>query len=288
MNSYIRDEDRSAAFTRYVREIAGIPLITPADEIALAARIKLGDADARTLMIRSNLRLVVKLAFSYTNLGLPLLDLVAEGNIGLMKAVDRFDPDKGAKLSTYAIWWIKQAIKRALQNQGKIIRLPVHVGDKVSCLNRISSQMTQALGRQPTDDELSAEVGLPQAEIAKLRAAWIRPASPDAPVADSADTEVGETIGDERERTPFETLRDKDLQAQIGPVLDLLNHRERVIVDARFGLSGGEPRTLDDIGEELGITRERVRQLQNVAIAKLRQAIIARDADSSPALRAAA
>jgi RNA polymerase primary sigma factor len=288
MNSHIRDEDRSAAFTKYVREIAGIPLITPADEIALAARIKEDDAEARTLMIRSNLRLVVKLAFSYTNLGLPLLDLVAEGNIGLMKAVDRFDPAKGAKLSTYAIWWIKQAIKRALQNHGKIVRLPVHFGDKVYRLHRISAQMTEALGRQPTDDELSEEVGLPYAEIAKLKTAWIRPASLDAPVAESADTEFGETIGDERERTPFETLRDKDLQAQIGPVLDLLTGRERVIVNARFGLTGGEPRTLDQIGEELGITRERVRQLQKVAIGKLRHAIDARDAEPSHALRAAA
>jgi RNA polymerase primary sigma factor len=288
MNSYIRDEDRSAAFTKYVREIASIPLITPADEIALAARIKLGDADARTLMIRSNLRLVVKLAFSYTNLGLPLLDLVAEGNIGLMKAVDRFDPEKGAKLSTYAIWWIKQSIKRALQNHGKIIRLPVHIGDKVYRLNRISAQMTEVLGRQPTDDELSDEVGLPQAEIAKLQTAWIRPASLDAPVADSAETEFGETIGDERERTPFETLRDKDILAQVLPVLELLTRRERMIVDARFGLNGGEPRTLDAIGAELGITRERVRQLQNVAIEKLRTAITARDVNWSRALRAAA
>jgi len=288
MNSYIRDEDRSAAFTKYVREIASIPLITPADEIALAARIKLGDADARTLMIRSNLRLVVKLAFSYTNLGLPLLDLVAEGNIGLMKAVDRFDPEKGAKLSTYAIWWIKQSIKRALQNHGKIIRLPVHIGDKVYRLNRISAQMTEVLGRQPTDDELSDEVGLPQAEIAKLQTAWIRPASLDAPVADSAETEFGETIGDERERTPFETLRDKDILAQVRPVLELLTRRERMIVDARFGLNGGEPRTLDAIGAELGITRERVRQLQNVAIEKLRTAITARDVNWSRALRAAA
>ena len=288
MNSYIRDEDRSAAFTKYVREIASIPLITPADEIALAARIKLGDADARTLMIRSNLRLVVKLAFSYTNLGLPLLDLVAEGNIGLMKAVDRFNPEKGAKLSTYAIWWIKQSIKRALQNHGKIIRLPVHIGDKVYRLNRISAQMTEVLGRQPTDDELSDEVGLPQAEIAKLQTAWIRPASLDAPVADSAETEFGETIGDERERTPFETLRDKDILAQVLPVLELLTRRERMIVDARFGLNGGEPRTLDAIGAELGITRERVRQLQNVAIEKLRTAITARDVNWSRALRAAA
>ena len=288
MNSYIRDEDRSAAFTKYVREIASIPLITPADEIALAARIKLGDADARTLMIRSNLRLVVKLAFSYTNLGLPLLDLVAEGNIGLMKAVDRFDPEKGAKLSTYAIWWIKQSIKRALQNHGKIIRLPVHIGDKVYRLNRISAQMTEVLGRQPTDDELSDEVGLPQAEIAKLQTAWIRPASLDAPVADSAETEFGETIGDERERTPFETLRDKDILAQVLPVLELLTRRERMIVDARFGLNGGEPRTLDAIGAQLGITRERVRQLQNVAIEKLRTAITARDVNWSRALRAAA
>jgi RNA polymerase primary sigma factor len=146
MNSYTCDEERSAAFMKYVREIAQIPLITPEDEVALADRIKQGDQNARTLMIRSNLRLVVKLAFGYTNLGLPLLDLIAEGNIGLMKAVDRFDPNKGAKLSTYAVLWIKQSIKRALQNQGKVVRLPVNFGDKVYRLSRIASQMTELLG----------------------------------------------------------------------------------------------------------------------------------------------
>lgn len=281
-------EDSDTGIKIYLREIGQIPLLTPDQEIELAAKIKKGDREARALMIRSNLRLVVKIAHDYANLGLPLLDLISEGNIGLMKAVERFDPAKGGKLSTYAAWWIKQSIKRALQNHGKIIRLPVHIGDKVYRLNRISAQMTEVLGRQPTDDELSDEVGLPQAEIAKLQTAWIRPASLDAPVADSAETEFGETIGDERERTPFETLRDKDILAQVLPVLELLTRRERMIVDARFGLNGGEPRTLDAIGAELGITRERVRQLQNVAIEKLRTAITARDVNWSRALRAAA
>jgi RNA polymerase primary sigma factor len=287
MNNYTCDEDRSAAFMKYVHEIALIPLITPEEEIALAERIQLGDLDARTLMIRSNLRLVVKLAFGYTNLGLPLLDLIAEGNIGLMKAVDRFDPSRGAKLSTYAIFWIKQSIRRALQNHGKVVRLPAHFGDKVYRLSRIASQMTELLGRQPTDDELSDALGLTQAEVTKLRRASLRAASLDAPIIDSSDTEFGETIGDERERTPFEMLREKDLHAQIGSALNLLTGREQMIINTRFGLGGLEPRTFDEIGDELGITRERVRQLQGAALTKLRHLVAARDAEWSAALRSA-
>src|SRR3954451_18948860 len=171
MNNNAGGEDSGTGFRRYIDEIARVALLTPADELALARRIRHGDAAARALMIRSNLRLVVKIALSYTRLGLPLLDLIEEGNIGLMTAVDRFDPENGAKLSTYAVWWIKQRIKRALQNQSKIIRLPVHFGDKVLRLRRISAQMTEALGRSPSDEELSEEVGLDRAEIAHLQSA---------------------------------------------------------------------------------------------------------------------
>ena len=287
MSTYTAAEDRSAAFRSYANEIAQIPLITPEEEIALAHRMKAGDADARTLMIRSNLRLVVKLALSYTNLGLPLLDLVEEGNIGLMKAVDRFDPDKGAKLSTYAVWWIKQTIRRALQNQTKIIRLPVHFGDKVFRLNRIAAQMTETLGRPPSDDELSEEVGVGIAEIVRMKAACVRPASLDAPIAES-ETELGETIRDERQETPFQTLHDKDQQSQLNGILDVLNARERRILSARFGLNGTARQTLQEVGAELGITRERIRQLQNVALEKLRRAMLARNAASKRELRAAA
>lgn len=272
-NTYMTAADSGSAFRRYLEEITRYPLITPEDEIALAARMQQGDSGARSTMISANLRLVVKLALAYTNLGLPLLDLIEEGNIGLIKAVDLFDPAKGAKLSTYAVWWIKQQIRRALQNQGKIIRLPVHFGDKVFRVNRITASMSETLGRLPTHEEVSEEVGLTVAEVAQLRTAGVRPDSLDAPLGDAGETELGETIGDARARTPFELLRQKDLQAQLRSVFGVLNERERRIISARFGLDGGRPKTLEEIGAELGVTRERIRQLQNIALAKLRNAM---------------
>ena len=180
-------------------------------EIELAAKIKKGDKEARALMIRSNLRLVVKIAHDYANLGLPLLDLISEGNIGLMKAVERFDPAKGGKLSTYAAWWIKQSIKRALANQSKTIRLPVHLVDKISKMRRVSLQMSEELGREPTDDELGEEIGIAAGKVSQLKTVSIRPASLDAPISDDDSTEFGEIVGDEEAQTPFELLRDKNL-----------------------------------------------------------------------------
>src|SRR2546430_5231314 len=182
---------------RYLREIGGIPLLTTQQEIELAGKIKKGDAEARERMINANLRLVVTIARDYANLGLPLLDLISEGNIGLTKAVERFDPTKGAQLSTYALWWIKQSIKRALANQGKTIRLPVHLADKVAKVRRVSLQMSDELGREPTDDELGEEIGIDSDKITRLKRVGTRPASLDAPMADNDSTEIGEAIGDE-------------------------------------------------------------------------------------------
>jgi RNA polymerase primary sigma factor len=180
----------------YLREIGRIPLLTPKEEIDLAARIKNGDREARTLMIKANLRLVVKIAHDYVNLGLPLLDLVSEGNIGLMKAVQRFDPRKGAKLSTYAAWWIKQAIKRALANQGRTIRLPVHVLEKVSKMRRVSLQMGDERGREPTDEELADELGISRRKVSEFKTASTRPSSLNSPIGDDVSMELGETVGD--------------------------------------------------------------------------------------------
>src|SRR5438309_2295535 len=178
--SYMAAEDSDTGIKIYLREIGQIPLLTPEQEIELAAKIKKGDREARALMIRSNLRLVVKIAHDYANLGLPLLDLISEGNIGLMKAVERFDPAKGGKLSTYAAWWIKQSIKRALANQSKTIRLPVHLVDKISKMRRVSLQMSEELGREPTDDELGEEIGIAAGKVSQLKTVSIRPASLDA------------------------------------------------------------------------------------------------------------
>jgi RNA polymerase primary sigma factor len=265
--------ESDTGLSRYLREIGRIPLLTPQQEIDLAAKIKKGDAEARERMINSNLRLVVTIAHDYANLGLPLLDLISEGNIGLTKAVERFDPSKGAKLSTYAMWWIKQSIKRALANQSKIIRLPVHLVDKIAKVRRVSLQMSDELGREPTDDELGEEIGIASEKVAGFKSLGIRPASLDAPIADDDSTEFGALVGDEEAQTPFELLRDKNLRGEVSGLIAVLDSREKKIISQRFGLDGGKPKTLEDVGKDFGVTRERIRQLQNIALTKLRRAL---------------
>src|SRR5437667_5207034 len=262
-----------SGLSKYLREIGQIPLLTPEQEIELAAKIKEGDPAARERMILSNLQLVVTIARDYMNLGLALLDLISEGNIGLTKAVERFDPTKGAKLSTYAAWWIKQSIKRALANQSKTIRLPVHLVDKIAKVRRVSLQMSDGRGREPTDEELGEEIGIASGKVAKLKSLAIRPVSLDAVVGDEDSAEFSEMIGDEDAETPFESLRDKNLLRQMDGLLDVLDQREKKIISQRFGLGGGKPKTLEDIGKNFGVTRERIRQLQNIALAKLRRAL---------------
>lgn len=257
----------------YLREISKTPLLTIQEEIELAARIKEGDQEARAHMIRANLRLVVKIAQDYSNYGLPVTDLISEGNIGLMKAVERFDPEKGGKLSTYAAWWIKQSIKRALANQSKTIRLPVHMVDKIAKMRRISSMLAEALGREPTDEELADEVGLPRRKLAMLKQASQRPTSLDAPINDGESTEYGEIISDEKAENPLDMLADKNLHGEIDGLLAVLDDRERRIIDERFGLNGKKPLTLEEVGREFGVTRERIRQLQNSALTKMRKAL---------------
>jgi RNA polymerase primary sigma factor len=266
-------KDSDPTIKIYFREIGQVDLLTPQQEIDLAARIKKGDREARTVMIKANLRLVIKIAHDYAHLGLPLLDLVSEGNIGLMKAVERFDPAKGGKLSTYAAWWIKQAIKRALANQSKTIRLPVHLVEKISKMNRVASQMSEELGREPTDDELADEIGLPSRTVSQLKTASVRPTSLNAPISQDDSTEFGDLVGDEDARTPFESLRDKNLRDQLADVLEFLDAREHAIIRQRYGLDGARPKTLEEVGKKLGVTRERIRQIQNIALAKLRQAL---------------
>ncbi len=257
----------------YLREIGKTDLLTPEQEIELADRIKEGDQEARSHMIRANLRLVVKIAQDYANYGLPLLDLISEGNIGLMKAVERFDPNKGGKLSTYAAWWIKQSIKRALANQSKTIRLPVHMVDKISKMRRVAMSMSEELGREPTDDELAEEIGIDRGKLSQLKAASLRPASLDAPISDDDNTEFGEIVGDDNADTPLDLLSHKNMHGQLEGLLSVLDDRERSIIDARFGLNGQKPKTLEEVGQEFGVTRERIRQLQNIALKKLRRSL---------------
>ncbi|PYI87842.1 MAG: RNA polymerase subunit sigma [Verrucomicrobia bacterium] len=281
-------ETKDTAMKVYLREIGRIPLLTREQEIELARKIRNGDREARTLMINANLRLVVTIAQDYVNRGLPLLDLIAEGNIGLMTAVDRFEPSKGAKVSTYAAWWIRQAIKRALSNQSKTIRLPVHLGDKIAKMHRIAFQMSQELGRDPTDDELAEEIGIASGKVSRLKTVSIRPASLDAPISDNDLTEFGESIGDEEARTPFELLRDRDLHNEIGGLLEVLDDREKKIISQRFGFDGRKRKTLEEVGEKLGVTRERIRQLQNSALSKLRRALSQKEQPMNLVLSAAA
>src|SRR6266446_7726013 len=262
-----------AGLRKYLHQISQFPLLTPQNEIGLAKKIQGGDTNARDEMIQSYLRLVVAIAQDYLNLGLPLADLISEGTIGLTKAVERFDPAKGAKLSTYAMWWIKQSIKRALADQSKMIRLPVHLVDKVAKVRRVSLQMSDELGREPTDGELGEELGIAAEKVARLRSLAIRPASLDAPIVDDDSTEFGESVGDENAQTPFEWLCDKNLRGEVDGLIALLDSREKKIISQRFGLDGGKPKTLEDVGKDFGVTRERIRQLQNIALAKLRRAL---------------
>jgi len=265
--------DSDSSLRVYLREISKTDLLKPEEEVKLAAKIKRGDKKARTHMIKANLRLVVKIAQDYAGYGLPLADLISEGNIGLMKAVERFDPAKGGKLSTYAAWWIKQSIKRALANQSKTIRLPVHMVDKIAKMRRISMIMTEAFGREPTDEELAEELGIPRKKLALLKRASQRPTSLDAPVNEGEKADFGDIIGDERAVNPLDALADKNLHHQLDDLLDVLDEREHRIIDARFGLNGKRPMTLEEVGREFGVTRERIRQLQNVALEKMRKAL---------------
>jgi RNA polymerase primary sigma factor len=271
----------------YLREISQVPLLSPQDEVKLAGQIKRGNKRAREKMITANLRLVVKIAHDFGNYGLPLLDLISEGNIGLMKAVERFDPKKGGKLSTYASWWIKQSIKRALANQSKTIRLPVHLVDKIGKIRRVAAQMTEELGHEPTTEELAEELGLPVAKVAHLKNVAVRPASLDAKISADDDTAFGDLVGDDRAEDPFEALRDKDLQGEVGDLLDALDPRERKIIAFRFGLDGGRERTLEEVGHKFGVTRERIRQLQNIALLKMRKALRKREELNLPEPQAA-
>ena len=270
-------EDSDSGFQLYLRQIAQYPLLSPAQEITLAAKIKKGDMAATEEMIRGNLRLVVKIARDYANLGLPLLDLISEGNIGLMKAVERFDPAKGGKLSTYGSWWIKQSIKRALANQGKTIRLPVHLVDKIAKIRRVGAGLSDELGREATDEEIAEEVGMDAGKVTLLKQAAIRPASLDAPLGDEDSTEFGEMVGDVAAVDPFENLSDKNMQMEVGDLISQLDERERKIIAARFGLDGSDPITLEEVGVKFGVTRERIRQLQNIALSKMRKALAKRE-----------
>jgi RNA polymerase primary sigma factor len=263
----------------YLQEIGKTPLLTIEEEIQLAKRIRRGDKAARDHMISANLRLVVKIAMDYKDFGLPLLDLISEGNIGLVKAVERFDPRKGGKLSTYAAWWIKQSIKRALANQSKTIRLPVHLVDKISKMRRMAMKLTEQLGREPSDEELAIELQIPTSKVAHLKSVSVRPASLDAPIGEDGDSGTfGEIVGDDNAISPFDGLRDSNRNSDLLAMVASLDQREAEILRLRFGLDGRDELTLEEVGQKFHVTRERIRQLEYLALSKIRKALAKHEA----------
>lgn len=253
-----------------MQEISQVPLLTVEAEVKLARRIRKGDEIAREHMIRANLRLVVKIARDYENLGLPLLDLINEGNIGLMKAVERFDPRKGGKFSTYGAYWIKQSIRRALANQSKVIRLPVHVQERIFKMRQVQNKWQEIYGRNPDQQELSEELGLGHMIVRRMERACISMNSLDAPLGDDETSRLGDIVMDEHAPTAFDEMDQKMMHGLVTGMLSSLNQRELTIIQERFGLDGGPGKTLEEIASKFGLTRERIRQLQNIALSKLR------------------
>jgi RNA polymerase sigma factor (sigma-70 family) len=285
----------------YLNEIGRTPLLTAAEEVDLSKRIEAGVYAAELLrrheageekvpaarrrllaqvaedgrvakqhMLRANLRLVVSVAKKFSNRGVPMLDVVQEGNVGLIRAVEKFDYAKGYKFSTYAMWWIRQAIGRGLPEQARTIRLPVHVVEDVSKVNRAYRELSQANNRRPTDEEIAAVTGHTPERVEQLREIGRDPVSLDSPVGDEGDTVLGELIVDSGGPSAADTVEHRAMLAELDRVLDRLPTREATIVRLRFGLVDGRPRTLDEIGKQLGLTRERIRQLEKLALAKLR------------------
>jgi RNA polymerase primary sigma factor len=266
----------------YLQEIGKTPLLTVAEEVTLARRIRRGDKAARDQMIKANLRLVVRIALSYKDFGLPLLDLISEGNLGLVKAVERFDPRKGGKLSTYGAWWIKQSMRRALANQSKIIRLPVHLLEKISRMRRAAMALADELGREPSVEELAMELGLSAEKVAHLKSVSVHPTSLDAPIsAEGGSSTFGEIVADENAISPFENVRERNLRSDLTSMLDSLEKREADILRMRFGLDCHDTLTLEELGAKFKVTRERVRQVQNLALKKIRKLMVRNEAQRS-------
>ena len=257
----------------YLREIGKTPLLTREEEVELADRIKVGDKEARAHMIKANLRLVVKIAQDYANYGLPLLDLISEGNIGLMKAVEKFDPAKGAKFSSYAAWWIKQSMRRALSNQSRTIRIPVQSAGKINKIKNARIRLMEELGREPTDLEIATTLQFSERTVSALRMAELRTFSLQDPIQQGENSVFQDIIPDLGTVTPSDTICDIELLRRVKGLLDRLDEREQMILRTRFGLDGARPKTLEEVSRMIGRTRERVRQIQNHALKKLRKFI---------------
>ncbi len=261
----------------YLKQISIIPLLTPEEEKKVAKEVSTGDLEARRKMVISNLRLSVSIAKKYVGRGLPLQDLIEEGNLGLIRAVDKFDHERGTKFSTYASWWIKQAITRAIADQGRTIRLPVHVTDLISKWLRVSRQLAQTLGRRPNTAEIADSMGVSEEKIKQIARLAQQPTSLETPVSDPNQGQLSDLLADLSVASPFEELDESLQREEVMKLLEHLRENERDILILRFGLQDGIPRTLEEIGTKFKLTRERIRQIEAEAITKLRRIIRAEE-----------
>jgi RNA polymerase primary sigma factor len=253
----------------FLKDIGKVRLLTAQEEVDLAKRIERGDLDAKQKMVESNLRLVVSIAKNYRNQGLPFLDLIQEGTLGLVRAAEKFDYRKGFKFSTYATWWIRQAIARALADKARTIRIPVHVVEKLNKIGRAERKLVTELGREPTADEIAEVTGIDPEEVDSIKRSAQAPVSLEKPVGDEEESEFGQFIADERAESPYERAAEILTKEALREALENLSYRERRVLELRYGLGGEHPRTLDEVGRTFNVTRERIRQIENQSLKKL-------------------
>ena len=269
-NTLTKDLTINDPVRMYLKEIGQIKLLTLDEESVLADRISEGDEEAKNILAEANLRLVVSIAKRYVGRGMLFLDLIQEGNIGLMKAVDKFDVSKGYKFSTYATWWIRQAITRAIADQARTIRVPVHMVETINKLARIQRQLTLELNREPSEEELAKKMGTSVDKVREIYKISQDPVSLETPIGEEDDSHLGDFIKDERNLSPEEFATNEMLKDEISQVLETLTEREEKVIRLRFGLEDGKPRTLEEVGQMFGVTRERIRQIEAKALRKLR------------------
>jgi len=253
----------------FLKDVGKVPLLTARQEVELAKRIEAGDLAAKKKMIESNLRLVVSIAKNYRNQGLAFLDLIQEGTLGLVRAAEKFDYRKGYKFSTYATWWIRQAVARAIADKGRTIRMPVHVVEKLNKINRAERKLLSELGREPTNAEIADSIKLPEHEVESIKRSAQTPVSLEKPVGDDEESEFGQFLADEKAVSPEDAAETVMRNEALRDVLNTLSYRERRILELRYGLGGEHPRTLDEVGRTFNVTRERVRQIENQSLQKL-------------------
>ena len=254
----------------YLKDIGKVPLLTAEQEVDLAKRILDGDEEAKAKLCESNLRLVISIAKRYTGKNMQFLDLIQEGNIGLLKAVDKFDYTKGFRFSTYATWWIRQSITRAMADQARTIRIPVHMVETINKLGRVSKKLLQELGREPTLEELSKELEMPIERVSEIQKIALDPISLESPIGEEEDSKIQDFIEDETSISPVESATRSMLKGQLLAVIDTLTPREQKVIRLRYGLDDGFPKTLEQVGQEFNVTRERIRQIEAKALRKLR------------------